>query len=135
MNCQNEIKRVWLLIELSPLALKMETCLEFKGYKVKNTLPEGQPVRVILEKIKDFNPDVVVLLAEHSDINPFELCRQLKAQSRLKAIPLVIFGKENSTRNAVKAFRAGAEYYVALTGEDYSGLLNLVEKLAESARV
>ena len=130
MNYQNEIKKIWLLVESSSLVMRMGTKLENKGYRVKQVLSEGGPVKVILEKIESFNPEVVLLQAEHPGIDTFELGRQLKTSHRLKPVPLIIFGKENHPQNAVKAYRAGAEYYVALPGENYLCLLNLVEKLA-----
>jgi PleD family two-component response regulator len=135
MNYSEQIKKIWLLVERISAVEKLGTCLEFDGYRVRQGPPEAGPVRVIVEKIEDFDPEVVVLQAEHSGFDTFELCRQLKTNAWLKPVPLIIFGKENSIQNAVKAFRAGAEYYVALAGEDYRGLLKLVGNLAEKRQV
>jgi sigma-B regulation protein RsbU (phosphoserine phosphatase) len=109
--------------------VEIEKCLERAGFRVDQVPPESDPVKVILEKIEDFNPGVVVVQAGCSGFDTFELCRQLKADPRLKPVPHIIFGCENHARNSVKAFRAGAEYYVALAGEDCLGLVRLVEKL------
>ena len=133
MNYSDEIKRIWLLVECSSLVVEMGNYLEKAGFRVNQaqTLPERGPIKVIVERIEDFNPGVVIVQADYPGFDTFELCRQLKTDHRLKPVPLIIFGCEEHAQNAVKAFRAGAEYYVALAGEDYSCLLRLVEKLTE----
>ena len=131
MNYFDDVKRIWLLVEYSSLVIKIGKYLEDTGYRLNQAAPGSDPVRVILEKIEDFIPGVVVLQAGYSGFDVFELCCQLKMDRRLRPVPFIIFGCENHPQNAVKAFRAGAEYYVALAGDDYLGLVQLVEKLAE----
>lgn len=133
MNEVDNVNRIWLLVDCSSLVIKMGQCLECAGFKLNGVPPEPDPVKAkgkeFLERIIDFKPGVVVLQAGCSELDTFELCRQLKSDPRLKPIPHIIFGYENHALNSVKAFRAGAEHYVALAGEDCLNLVRLVEKL------
>jgi chemosensory pili system protein ChpA (sensor histidine kinase/response regulator) len=135
-DLKKEIKKIWLVVRSSSPEAKLGAYLEFKGYQLNRATPEVEAVSEFLdlEEIEVFNPDFVLLQAGQPGFDGFELCRQIKANHRLRNVPVILFGTENSTQSAVKAYRAGVQYYVALAGEDYFCLLRLIEKLSGKRR-
>lgn len=122
-------KKIWLKVSNSSPEAGIAAYFELIGYKVNWTSPDVETVSEVLEKIEVFGPDVILLQAGQPGFDAFELCREIKANRRLSFIPVILFGKENTIQSAVKAYRAMAQYYVALAGDEYAYLLNLLEKL------
>src|SRR5437763_1932124 len=125
-----EIKKIWLMERSSSQEGKIGAYLEFKGYQVSRASAYVDAVSDFLKEVEVFEPDVILLQAGQPGFDGFELCRQLKATRRISYMPVILFGTGNSTQAAVKAYQVGAQYYVALSGEEYFWLLNLIERLS-----
>jgi|GEM_PF-2362806 len=83
--------------------------------------------RQIIEKALEYQPDLIVLNADQPD--GFELCQQLKHDSRLKPIPIILLGKETPLTNAILAYKVGADHFLINPDNNPSALTNLIEDI------
>jgi len=65
-----------------------------------------------LDAIKTEKPDLVLLDTALTDIDGFEICRQLKASLRYWWIPIVMLSERAEVKDRVKAFESGVDDYV-----------------------
>jgi len=86
----------------------LKLALEPENYSVVKA-PGGSSA---LETVKTEKPDIVLLDTGHADIDGFEICKQLKANSRYRWIPVVMLSERGEAKDRVKAFESGADDYV-----------------------
>jgi two-component system sensor histidine kinase/response regulator len=140
MEYLNEPKKIWLLLNnysVSQTGLKLS--LESRGYQIGQASSEKErsmPVQSgseLVREIEKFKPQLVVLNIDQSDWPGFELCRLVKANPHLAGSRIILFGTDPDRTNILKAYQMGASYYVAVPAEDYSLLLNLIDRLLVKA--
>ena len=98
-----------LMVEDSPpQALKLKISLENNGYNVywASSGSEG------LQVVKQQRFDLILLDIELPDTNGFEICRQLKADPELQAIPVVMLTTRDHADDAFSGLSAGAVDYI-----------------------
>jgi len=66
-----------------------------------------------IEAVSESSPDLILLDVMMPGIDGFEVCRQLKADPRTEAIPVIFLTALDDTRDKVKGFALGAVDYVA----------------------
>jgi DNA-binding response OmpR family regulator len=66
-----------------------------------------------LESIEASPPDLILLDILMPDMDGFEVCRLLKANPRLQAIPVIFISALDQTERKVDGFRVGAVDYIA----------------------
>jgi two-component system, sensor histidine kinase and response regulator len=113
-----------LLVEDSPTqAEKTKLVLESKNYEVflAANAQEG------LDRAVDLRPDLIVLDVYLPDMSGFDVCKKLKADVQLRAIPVIMFSNENKLKNMVTAYETGADYYVVKGDEGERVLTLLIE--------
>jgi signal transduction histidine kinase len=86
----------------------LEMLLRMRGYEVKS-FTRGQAA---LEAAASAPPDVILLDVAMPEMDGYEVCRQLKADPRLAAIPIIFISALSATRDKVKAFACGGVDYV-----------------------
>ena len=79
-----------------------------QGYRVRKAI-NGQ---LALATIEVQVPDLILLDIQLPDINGYDLCRQIKANPRTHAIPILIMSIHNQAEDIVRAFSEGAVDYI-----------------------
>jgi CheY-like chemotaxis protein/Zn ribbon nucleic-acid-binding protein len=116
-----------LCVDDDPLILQMlGDILRFRGYTVV-TAPDGE---MGLDAAVRERPDLVLLDVMMPGIDGFEVCRLLKADPNLKAIPVVILTAMNDPKLSARAFEAGAILALQKTAETTAVLRTIEAALA-----
>jgi len=97
------------VVDDQPANLKLlEDMLQQEGYAVRS-FPGG---RLALAAAARRPPDLILLDINMPDMNGFEVCRMLKANKDLAAIPVIFLSAMSETEDKVKAFRCGGMDYI-----------------------
>lgn len=83
--------------------------LESENYNVVNI---SNPLSA-LEIVNEERPDLVLLDTASLDRDGFEICRQLKANPKCWWVPVMVLSEKNKAEDSVKAFRYGADDFIA----------------------
>ena len=98
-----------MVVDDQPANLKLlENMLRREGYRVRS-FPRG---RLALAAAVENAPDLILLDINMPEMNGYEVCRRLKADTGLARIPVIFLSALDDTRNKVKAFGAGGADYV-----------------------
>ena len=98
-------KRILVVDDEPQITRVLRTALTGSGYEVR-TANDGLAG---LRSVREWQPDLVVTDISMPNMNGIELCRQLRAESRLPIIVLSVKGEE---KTKVEALDAGADDYV-----------------------
>ena len=82
--------------------------LKERGYKVR-PVPSGD---LALQAAHSNPPDLILLDIHMPDMNGYEVCAQLKADEKLKDIPVLFLSGLSETIDKVEAFRVGGADYI-----------------------
>ena len=82
--------------------------LKKEGYKIRPVL-SGEIALQVSEKEK---PDLILLDIMMPGLDGYEVCRRLKANDRLKDIPVIFISALSDTKDLVKAFESGGVDYI-----------------------
>jgi len=82
--------------------------LKDRGYKVR-PVPSG---KLALQAARRDPPDLILLDINMPEMNGFEVCEQLKADEKLKGIPVIFISALTEQLDKVKAFAVGAVDYL-----------------------
>lgn len=105
----NSPARKVLIVDDDPSSLKvLMHLLKSVDYQVQKAI-SGKEARKVL---KDFSPDLILLDILMPDIDGYELCRELKNNSKYRHIPIIFITSANKTDEVVKGFEAGAVDYI-----------------------
>jgi len=66
-----------------------------------------------LEAVNAERPDLVLLDTAYLNTDGFEICRQLKASPRCCWVPVMMLSERDKAEDSVKAFKSGADDYIA----------------------
>lgn len=98
-----------LVVDDTPANLQLlATVLNERGYKVRPA-PSG---KLALQAALREPPDLVLLDINMPEMDGFEVCRRLKADLRLAAIPVIFISATRETSDKVQAFAVGGVDYV-----------------------
>ena len=117
-----------LLIDDDPhLMHVLSTFFDLEGYHVLKAADGKEAMNVLGEMV----PDLVMLDLGMPGDNGLEVCRQIKANRKLKNVPIVIFTGAESRQDELLA--AGADRYIP---KPYSldGLKDTVKELISSKK-
>ncbi len=78
---------------------------------------------------RHYDPDLIVLDLQLPDVTGFEVCKRLKKDFELRNIPIVMYSADNSPRNMIEAYEAGADYYVVKGDEGEEVLYTLTNTI------
>ena len=79
-----------------------------RGYKVR---PASSGARA-LATVRKEPPSLILLDIMMPEMNGYEVCRELKADKRLKDIPVIFLSALNDVRDKVKAYSVGGMDYI-----------------------
>ena len=98
-----------MVVDDQPANLKLlEDLLTQQGHAVRS-FPRG---RLALDAAARNRPDLILLDINMPEMNGFEVCRRLKADEKLAAIPVLFLSALSETRNKVNAFQSGGVDYI-----------------------
>lgn len=108
-NANNDYKATILVIDdlLDNLNL-LTNLLELKNYDVRVSL-SGE---LALKSLKHFTPDLILLDIKMPNLDGYEVCRRLKADSNTANIPVIFLSALDATLDKVIAFQVGGVDYV-----------------------
>jgi DNA-binding response OmpR family regulator len=89
-------------------ALTFKARYEAVGFKVILTCSGTE----MLGCIKQIQPDILVLNSQLPGQSGAKVCSQVKAETTLEAIPLVMFNADADLAGMIAAYDAGADYYI-----------------------
>jgi two-component system, OmpR family, alkaline phosphatase synthesis response regulator PhoP len=87
------------LVKLSLLSDKNEIIEAYSGFDA-------------LEKVRLFNPDIIILDLMMPGLSGFDVCRKLKSEARFQHIPIVILSAKNELEDKMKGINLGADDYL-----------------------
>src|ERR1700683_1253890 len=106
MNGNGPVKGNILVVDDEPQITRvLKTTLSSQGYGVR-TASDGDEALLIL---KEWTPDLVITDLRMPNLGGLELCRQIRARSR---IPIIVLSVKGEERIKVEALDAGADDYV-----------------------
>jgi signal transduction histidine kinase len=112
MTEQHKIKHALaeiLLVDDTPANLQLLSgMLKEQGYKVR-PVPSG---KLALQVAQIEPPDLILLDILMPEMNGYEVCEKLKADDRLKEIPVIFISALSETIDKVKAFTVGGVDYI-----------------------
>jgi diguanylate cyclase (GGDEF)-like protein len=115
-----------LIIDDNPYNLRLlSQILESKGFKVKKTV-SGQ---VAIQAAKIEPPDLILLDINMPDINGYEVCRQLKAQTETANIPIIFISALNQIQDKIMAFEIGGVDYITKPFQESEVLVRVKNQL------
>lgn len=98
-----------LIVDDTPANLRLlYGMLNEQGYKVRMA-PSGN---LALKSAQAFPPDLILLDIRMSNMNGYEVCKQLKADMRTRDIPVIFISSLDQTEDKVKAFTFGGVDYI-----------------------
>ncbi len=110
MNTLDTNSGIVLVVDDSPETLGLlNEALENVGYTVLIAL-EGKQALTIAEKI---TPDVILLDAIMPNMDGFETCRRVKANTNLEKVPVIFMTGLSDTDSIVKGLEAGGVDYLS----------------------
>ncbi len=91
-----------------PISTLIKYNLEKEGYKVHifETGEEG------FEHIKKNLPDLVILDWMLPDLSGIDICKQIKKETKLKSIPVIMLTAKSEESDKIRGFETGADDYV-----------------------
>ncbi|MGD1069577.1 MAG: HD domain-containing phosphohydrolase [Bryobacteraceae bacterium] len=104
-----ENQRNIMVVDDQPVNLKlMEEVLSRQGYGVRS-FPRG---RLALAAAAQKPPDLILLDVTMPEMDGFEVCRRLRSDAALSAIPVIFLSALEETEDKLAAFRSGGFDYV-----------------------
>jgi CheY-like chemotaxis protein len=98
-----------IVVDDQPANLKLlEDLLTQQGHAVRS-FPRG---RLALDAMARNTPDLILLDINMPEMNGFEVCKRLKADEKLAAIPVLFLSALNETKDKLNAFRSGGVDYI-----------------------
>lgn len=89
---------------------------ELVSYKLRR---EGYIVEVIndplriMGKAREFNPDLFVLDIMMPDLDGLKICRMIRADSKLSAVPIIFLTARGESEDRIRGLESGADDYIA----------------------
>jgi len=98
-----------LIVDDAPMNLDvLAKMLEEQGYRAR-PVPSGF---LALQAARAQPPDLILLDINMPEMNGYEVCEHLKADERLKGIPVIVISALDNTEDKVRAFRVGTVDYI-----------------------
>lgn len=105
--------------------LKLKVGLEEQNFLVEIATTAFEAFRFLKENI----PNLIILDAMLPDSDGIDVCKGLKKDYQTRNVPIIMFSNENKLHNMVKAYEAGADYYIVKDEESNKALVMLADSL------
>src|SRR6478609_3300807 len=109
LDCAADQSASILVVDDTPANLQvLAGMLKDRGYKVR-PVPSGKLALLAAQRDP---PDLILLDINMPDMNGYEVCDRLKADDRLKGIPVIFISALTEQLDKVKAFAVGGVDYI-----------------------
>jgi two-component system, sensor histidine kinase and response regulator len=108
MSNEKSISNILIVDDIPGNLRVLGGILKEEGYKIRPVL-NGELALQVAEKER---PDLILLDIMMPDMDGYEVCRRLKANSELKEIPVIFISALSDTNDLVKAFESGGVDYI-----------------------
>jgi signal transduction histidine kinase len=105
-------------------AQKLKECLESNGFSV-TTAGEGAAG---LAAVRARRPDLVISDIVMPELDGYEMCRQIKADARLKDTPVILLTSLTDPEDVIRGLECGADGFTVKSGSD-APILDAIERL------
>jgi len=106
---KNSIKGDILVVDDTPANLRLlSRMLNEQGYQVR-PVPDGQ---LALAAARAKTPDLILLDIRMPDMDGYQICENLKAETSTKDIPIIFISALDAIQDKVKAFTVGGVDYI-----------------------
>lgn len=96
--------KILIVDDEQSMRMQLETMLASSDYEI-TTLANGVE---LLEQLADLSPDLIILDVIMPEMDGFEACRRIKANSHFQHIPIILVTVMDSKKVLAKAIEAGA---------------------------
>lgn len=86
----------------------IENILTNTGFQVEHSYTGKD----IIKKISIYSPDLILLDLTLPDLDGIDICRDIKADVRFQAIPVIMLTARSSTEDKIVGFECGADDYI-----------------------
>jgi two-component system phosphate regulon response regulator PhoB len=100
--------KILIVEDEEPLALLLRYNLEAEGYEVE-TIARGDEADI---RLREANPDLVVLDWMLPGLSGIELCRRLRGRPESKALPIIMLTARGEESERVRGLATGADDYI-----------------------
>lgn len=102
-------KRILVVDDEPDVTELLQYKLRQDGYQVEVI---NDPL-LIMARAREFSPDLFILDIMMPDLDGIKICRMIRADPRLSAVPIVFLTARGSTEDRIKGLETGADDYVA----------------------
>ncbi len=99
---------ILIVDDTAPNLQVLSSMLRSQGYRVRSALSGALALRAARTK----PPDLVLLDVMMPEMDGYEVCRQLKADPALQAVPVIFLSALNDTDDKVRGFHEGAADFI-----------------------
>lgn len=108
MVSTNENRRVLVIDDEVDVTELLSYHLRQRGFQVESV---NDP-RLALEVARQFRPQLIVLDVLMPDLNGLQVCRLVRADSDLRATPIIFLSAKTEEGDRIEGFESGADDYV-----------------------
>lgn len=123
-----KVHRILVLDDESDVTELLEYKLEQAGYRVEVL---NDPLEFIA-KVRDFEPDLMVLDIMMPELNGLQLCRIARSDPRMKHIPIIFLSARGDAEDRIKGLETGADDYISKPFNAKELLLRISNMLSRS---
>jgi DNA-binding response OmpR family regulator len=105
--------------------LKLKVGLEEQNFLVEIATTAFEAFHFLNEN----TPNLIILDSVLPDSDGIEVCKVLKKDYQTRNVPIIMFSHENKLHYMVKAYEAGADYYIVKDEESNKALVVLADSL------
>ena len=124
-------KRVLVVDDDRVIQQLLEVNLELEGYEVVGSALDGLEA---LELARKLRPDVILLDIMMPKLDGLEVCRRLKADTKLSKIPVILLSARAQDMDVREGLEIGADAYLTKPFDPVE-LLDVVGRLIRGERV
>jgi two-component system, chemotaxis family, chemotaxis protein CheY len=104
---------------------ELRESLENQNYQVTTVFSSIEAQLELIQSV----PDLIILTHCLPNADGIVLCKTLKQIAALNRIPIIVFSSENKLENMMKAYEAGADYYIIKEADGNKVLRVLADSL------
>lgn len=121
---QKEKNKILIIEDETALLYALQAQLSQNGFEIL-TATQGSEG---LEKIKRFNPDLIVLDVLLPDMHGFEVLKQIKKDPKIKNIPVIILSNVGEKETVEEGLKLGADDYIIKTKHTLEEVLEKIKQ-------
>ena len=120
----SEKKKIFILDDEEDILISLRQMLEADGFEVK----VFSSPKDVIDEIKAFGPDVILLDLLMPGLSGFEVCQILNKDVETASTPIIVVSGYSDQADIKRAYKLGIESYITKP-YDYAKLLAEIKKL------